>query len=213
MTGIAAAVGTFIASNPGSTCAVAFLVAAAESVVVVGALVPGTPILLAIGAAGSLGHVSLTGVVIGATLGAVLGDGFSWWLGYRHRDHLLRGWPFATRPELLARGEGLVGRFGVPSVALARFLPGVRAVVPAVAGILGMRPGPFFAADVAAALLWAPAHVLPGALVGRLASLHLANDLDDWAIAAAGVIGLVPWGVWRLRARRAAADRRGACRG
>lgn len=195
MTEIVGAVSGLIAAHPGLTWAIAFLVAAGESVVVVGAFVPGTPILLAIGAAGSLGHVSLTGVIVAAILGAVLGDGVSYWIGHRHRDRLLAGWPFAMRPALLARGQAFIARFGVPSVALARFLPGVRAVVPVVAGMFGMRPLPFYAANVASALVWAPVHILPGALVGLLADLHLPDDLDDWAIvaaAAAGVIALVP---------------------
>jgi membrane protein DedA with SNARE-associated domain len=201
MTELVAAVSGFIAAHPGLTWAVAFLVAAAESIIVVGALVPGTPILLAIGAAGSLGHVSLTGVVVAAILGAMLGDGLSYWIGHRHRDSLLRGWPFAARPGLLARGQDFIGRFGVPAIALARFLPGVRAVVPVVAGMFGMRPLPFYAANIASALVWAPVHILPGALVGLIADLHLPDDLDDWGIPAAAALGVLLWGLRRIWVR------------
>lgn len=163
---------------------------------------PGTPILLAIGAAGSLGHVSLTGVVIAAILGAILCDGLSYWIGHRHREPLLRGWPFAARPGLLARGQAFIARFGVPAIALARFVPGVRAVVPVVAGMFGMRPLPFYAANIASAALWAPAHILPGALLGLIADLHLPDDLDDWAIPAAAVLGIVLIAVRRPWLRR-----------
>jgi membrane protein DedA with SNARE-associated domain len=207
MTEIVAAISGFIAAHPGLTWAVAFLVAAAESIIVVGALVPGTPILLAVGAAGSLGHVSLGGVVIAAILGAIVGDGLSYWIGHTHRERLRGGWPFATRPRLLARGQDFIARFGVPAIALARFLPGVRAVVPVVAGMFGMRPLPFYAANIASALVWAPVHILPGALVGLLADLHLSDDLEHWAIPAAAALGVLLWALRRIWVRWALARR------
>ncbi|MDJ0390289.1 DedA family protein [Roseomonas sp. E05] len=198
MSAFATTVSAWIAAHPGWTWMVAFLVAASEAVVVVGALVPGTPILMAIGAAASLGHTSLWGVVAAAVAGAVVGDGLSYWLGHRHRNRLLRGWPFATRPALLARGEGFFRRWGALGVAAARFLPGVRAVVPVIAGMLGMGPATFYLANILSALVWAPVHILPGALVGVLARLHLPPDWDDLALPAAAGLGALLWGVHRV---------------
>jgi undecaprenyl-diphosphatase len=190
------------ARHPHAVWAVAFLVAASESIVVVGALVPGTPVLMAIGAAGSLGHVSLAGVVAGAVLGAVAGDGLSYWIGHRYGERLARGWPFAGRPERLARGRAFIDRFGLLAVGLARFLPAVRAIVPVVAGMLGMPPARFYLANVASALIWAPLHVLPGALVGFVARLHLSDEFDEWAIPTAALTGLVVWALHRRRRSR-----------
>lgn len=202
-----AALGGLLAPHPHRVQLVAFLVAASESFVVVGALVPGTPVLVAIGAAGGLGHVPLSGVVVAAMLGAAAGDGLSYGIGRRYRDRLLSGWPFAGRPELLARGKGFIDRFGLFAVALARFLPAVRAVVPVVAGVLGMPPARFYAANIASALVWAPMHVLPGALLGLLARLHLSDDLDDWAIPAAAALGLLLWALHHRRPRAPGTER------
>ena len=204
MSALSQAVAAWIAANPGLTWAVAFTVATAESIVVVGALVPGTPILLALGAAASLGHASLPGIVAAAVTGAVVGDGVSYWLGHRHRDRLRGGWPFVGRPALLARGEAFFTRWGAAGVAFARFLPGVRAVVPVVAGMLGMRPAVFYVANVLSALVWAPLHVLPGAAVGWLAAWHLPADLDDLALPAIVACGVSVWllhRVWQGRRR------------
>lgn len=203
MTAIVVAVSGFIAAHPGLTWAVAFVVAAAESIIVVGALVPGTPILMAIGAAASLGHTSLAGVVVAAILGAIAGDGLSYWLGYRHADRLRCGWPFSTRPGLLTKGGDFIRRYGIPGVAAARFLPGVRAVVPVAAGIFGMRPAAFYVSNIASALVWAPLHILPGALIGLLARQHLPDDLDDFAVPAAAAVGVLFWLLWYVRRRRA----------
>lgn len=198
MSGLAAVAADWIAANPGLTWAIAFLVSAAEAVVVVGALVPGTPILMAIGAAASLGHVSLWGVVAAAAAGAAAGDGLSYWIGHSRRDRLLRGWPFSSRPGLLAHSEAFFRRWGALGVAGARFLPGVRAVVPVVAGMLGMRPAVFYAANVASALVWAPVHVLPGALVGMLGTLHLPPGAGELALPAAAAAGALVWAARRI---------------
>ncbi|MGB8047408.1 MAG: hypothetical protein WCF53_05835, partial [Pseudolabrys sp.] len=41
----------------------------------------------------------------------------------------------------------------------------VRAFVPLIAGILGMSPRQFYAANILSALVWAPAHIFPGVQV------------------------------------------------
>ena len=52
----------------------------------------------------------------------------------------------------------------------ARFLPPIRAFVPITAGALDMPPLRFYAVNIPAILLWAPAHVLPGVLA--VSALH-----------------------------------------
>lgn len=207
MSAAVAALPGLIGNHPGLIWSAVFLVAASEALVVVGALVPGTPLLVALGIAASTEPALLAGAVVAATLGAVAGDGLSFWIGHRHSARLLGGWPFARRPALLAQGRAFVHRFGVAGVALARFLPGVRALVPVVAGIFGMRPSAFYAANVASAMVWAPIHILPGALIGMLVRLHLTDDLDDFVAPAGAAIGLALWFLWRRRRRPAGGGR------
>lgn len=192
----------WIALHPVLTLFLAWLVAAGEAIIVVGALVPGTPILMAIGAAAGLGHVSLSWLVAAAIAGAISGDGLSYWVGRRHGAALLRGWPFATRPGVLARGQHFIDHWGVAGVALARFLPGVRAVVPVAAGMLGMRPMRFLLVNIASAAVWAPAHVLPGALLGLLSGRHLSGHAEiALALPAAAILGGLAWYAMRRGAQ------------
>jgi LPXTG-motif cell wall-anchored protein len=89
-------------------------------------------------------------------------------------------------------------------------VPPIRAFVPITAGALGMRPPLFFAVNVPAVLLWAPAHVLPGVLAvsalhryGGLAP-HTGTAKHYWilsVIAGALIIAVV---AWALRRRRSA---------
>jgi len=205
MTAIIAMAVAWIEANPALTWAAAFLISASEAIVLIGALVPGSPILIAIGAAAGIGHVSLGGVIIAAVGGAVVGDGLSYWVGHRYRDRLLVGWPFARRPGLLRQGTAFFGRWGMLGVATARFLPGLRAVVPVVAGMFGMRPAAFYTANVTSAIVWAPLHILPGTAAVLLADLLLPiemDDLGDFALPGIAILGLLLLGARRLWRRR-----------
>ena len=153
-------------SNPWLVAAIVFAAAFSEAIVVVGALVPGTALILALAAAAGAGGHPVWPIVTAAALGAVASDGVSFWFGHRYRSHIAERWPFTRHPELLARGDAFFERHGGKSVLLARFLPGVRAVVPVSAGMSGMSVDRFYAANVSSAVIWAASHVLPSAFLG-----------------------------------------------
>lgn len=82
----------------------------------------------------------------------------------------------------------------------AVFTPGVRAVVPLLAGVLRMEPLRFYAANIGSAFLWAPLHILPGAMAGYI--LHrMGAEEERLAIAAAAAIVLMwfAWLAWQER--------------
>ncbi len=198
-------IGAFIAANPHLAYIAVFLLALSEAVPVVGALVPGSALIIGISALAPRGLVSIWPLLACATLGAIVGDGISYWLGHRYHGEILRRWPISHYPELVERSEAFFHRHGAKSVFLARFTPGMRAFVPLVAGMLGMPAGRFYAANILSALAWAPAHIVPGALLG--ASLALAGAaagrLAVLLIAIVLIIWLVIWAV-RLMLQRGA---------
>jgi len=97
--------------------------------------------------------------------GAIVGDGFSFWLGQRYHREILQAWPLRRYPQFVERSEDFIRRYGAGSVFLARFAAVVRAFVPLVAGVLHMPARQFYFANVLSALAWAPAHVFPGVLL------------------------------------------------
>ncbi len=139
-----------------------FLAALLEAVPVLGSLIPGSTIILALSALIPGGRLDLIGVLSVAMLGAALGDGTAFWIGHRQNRRILQIWPLSNYPNLVARSEAFFLRFGTLAVFFARFVPPVRAFVPITAGALQMAPLRFFAVNIAAIVLWAPAHVLPG---------------------------------------------------
>lgn len=155
-----------IAARPHWAYAAVFLFAFAKSLPIAGALLPGSLVIVALGALVPTGAVALWPLAVGATLGAVAADGLCFWLGRRYHREIELRWPFWRYPGLIAQGESFLRQHGGKSVFLARFTPGVRGIVPLVAGILHMPVGQFFAANALSALAWAPSHVLAGVLVG-----------------------------------------------
>ncbi|MCU7934240.1 MAG: VTT domain-containing protein [Candidatus Thiodiazotropha sp. (ex Dulcina madagascariensis)] len=152
-----------------------FLVAFSESVALFGLLVPGVVMMFGFGALIATGILDFWPVFWWAVAGAVAGDGLSFWLG-RHFQQRLRGfWPFSRHPSTLQRGIAFFEKYGGKSVAIGRFFGPVRAIIPLVAGMLGMSPWRFVIANLSSALVWAPAYLLPGIVFG--ASLELASEV------------------------------------
>ncbi|MCD6055935.1 MAG: yabI [Gammaproteobacteria bacterium] len=148
-----------------------FLLTFLESVAVIGILLPGTILMTSCGALMGLKLLPVMPTLIWAMAGAVAGDGLSYGIGYYYKQHLRQMWPFRTHPAWLNNCESFFKRHGGKSVFLGRIGP-LRAFIPLVAGMLHMRPLSFFAANIPAAIIWAPLYMLPGILLG-LASLKL----------------------------------------
>jgi membrane protein DedA with SNARE-associated domain/membrane-associated phospholipid phosphatase len=192
------------------------LIALLESLALVGLLMPG--VILITAAASLAGHqeLAIPAVLLAAFLGAVAGDGLSFALGYTQRERVPRLWPFSRHPEWLARGARFFQRYGTLSVFFGRFVGPVRPVVPLIAGMLQMSPRAFTWANLASALLWAPAYVLPGYLLGQTWQqlLDLPPGLEAWLITLAILVVLlaVVFSWLRHQVTRAGATYRGLAR-
>lgn len=190
----------YSANSPLLMALLAFAASAAEAMLVLGALVPGTAILLALAAlAGmSMDPTLLGAIVVGTALGAVAGDGLSFWLGRRFGRRLLDAWPLSRYPEWIARGQAHFDRRGRASVFWGRFVPGVKTLVPALAGIARMPTPRFLIADVSSAVVWSIATICLGVAIGR--GLDQSGLADTRLLTLLGLLVgglLVVW--WALR--------------
>jgi membrane-associated protein len=158
-----------------------FLAALLEAVPIIGSVVPGSTIILALSALVPTGDLRLEWVLLSAAAGALLGDGTAFWIGHRSQREILGKWPMANYPGVIAQSEAFFNRWGALAVFFARFVPPIRAFVPITAGALGMPPMRFYAVNIPAVLLWAPAHVLPGVLA--VAALHKYGGAPHHGVA------------------------------
>ena len=145
-----------------------FITAFGESFAFVSLLFPGTTVLIAAGTLLSAGTLPYPSILIGAVLGAVLGDSVSYWLGRTFGGSIARVWPFSRHPDLLSRGILFFERHGGKSVFIGRFFGPIRAVIPLAAGIMLMPRGRFWFANVTSALVWAPMLLFAGDAVGEI---------------------------------------------
>jgi membrane protein DedA with SNARE-associated domain len=198
---------TFVAAHAWLAYLTLLLAALLEAVPVVGSVVPGSTIILALSALVPGGELTLQWVLLAAVLGAVLGDGSAFWLGHRRQREILSTWPLTNYPRVVEESETFFHRFGTWAVFFARFVPPIRAFVPVTAGALGMKPSRFYAVNIPAILVWAPAHVLPGVLA--VSALHSYAGLPHhehvgkhiWMFTVTGVAIILGLAIWTIRRR------------
>jgi membrane-associated protein len=178
---------------------------------VVGAVIPGSTVILALSALVPGGELHYAGVLAAAMAGAFVGDGTAFWIGHRRQREILNAWPLANYPRLIEESEAFFHRWGTLAVFFARFVPPIRAFVPITAGSLGMEPWKFYSVNVAAIVFWALAHTLPGVLA--VSVLHQYGGLPHhehvgkhlWISAVVGGAVIVAVVLWFVRRRGGAA--------
>lgn len=166
----------YFSQNPGWAIAIAFLIAFGEALLIIGLFVPSTAVLVGAGMLVGTGHLEFWPVFLATVAGAIAGDQVSYWAGRLFGERLKTLWPLNRYPQLVARGEDFVRGHGGKSIAIGRFVPGVKAVVPGIVGMLGMGQAYFAAVNFSSGLVWAAAHIFPGMLLGT--GLALAGELS-----------------------------------
>ncbi|WP_263080598.1 bifunctional DedA family/phosphatase PAP2 family protein [Endozoicomonas sp. Mp262] len=182
--------------------AIAFM-ALVESLVIVGLLVPGVPIMFALGAMAGAGALDPLSMLIWGVVGAAVGDGISFQLGYHYHQRVRYWWPFNKHPEWLTKGEIFFHNHGDLSIALGRFIGPVRPVVPVVAGMLDMPPKRFYIVNILSAIPWAPVYLMPGYLAGTAVQMHGAVPVEFFSLIMALVVAaiVIPTLVMWLKSR------------
>jgi membrane-associated protein len=199
---------TFVSAHAWLAYLTLFLAAFLEAVPVVGSLVPGSTIIVAMSALIPGGELKLWPVLAAAAVGALLGDGSAFWIGHRSQREILAAWPLSSYPRLVEQSEAFFHRWGALAVFFARFVPPIRAFVPLTAGALDMPPVRFYSVDIPAVLFWAPVHVLPGVLA--ISALHEYGGLPYhqhagkhiWILAVIGGGAILALALWIIRRRR-----------
>jgi membrane protein DedA with SNARE-associated domain len=169
-----------------------------ETSAFVGLIAPGELAVVLGGVLAGRGQMELPLLVAVVWAAAVAGDGCGFLLGRRlGRPFLVRhGARLGATPARLEQVEGFFARHGAKAIVVGRFVGIVRAMGPFTAGASGMPPGPFIAADVVGAGLWAATftglgYAFAGSVGTLLDALHQAQLAAGIALAAALVVVVV----------------------
>ena len=192
----------YLGSYPCFAFLAVLLLALSEAIPVIGTVVPGSTLILAISALATTADVNPWLLVMAAVVGAILGDGLSYWLGHQYHREILSGWPLNRFPGLIKRSAQFIRRYGITSVFLARFTAVVRAFVPLLAGIMKMSSTRFYVANVLSALVWAPLHIFPGVFAGMAINLAGPHAATLGLIFVGAIVGIsIGWHLLRDRLR------------
>lgn len=134
-----------------------------------GVPIPEDITLLVAGVLTTTGHFSLPGALAAGFFGVLVGDAVLFFMGRRFGSRIfgLPGFRRFLTPERIAKAEDRVRRNGHFICFVARFLPGLRAPIFAIAGAMGVRPAVFILQDGFAALISVPVWIYLGHWVGN----------------------------------------------
>jgi membrane-associated protein len=180
------------------------LVVFAEDALFVGFVLPGETLAIIGGVTASLGHTSLTVVLLVVILAAIVGDSVGFEIGRLFGPKIMAHRFFDKRRDKLDSAQDFLRRRGGAAVFLGRWTAFFRAVMPALAGLSGMKYRVFLPWNAAGGIAWGATAVTAGYLAGE--SYHRVEKwLGRGAAVIVAVIVLVAIGVWAVRRHRAQA--------
>jgi undecaprenyl-diphosphatase len=160
-----------------------------EALFLIGLFVPTTVVLVGAGTLVGLGKLDLMPLLIWTTLGATAGDAVSYWIGWAFKDKIKKMWPLNKYQSMIESGEEFFKRHGGKSVFIGRFVPGVKSVVPGIAGMVGMNFTRFSVVNLTSAVAWSVAHIAPGVIAGS--ALHAIGQISGRLALVLGALLLV----------------------
>lgn len=139
-----------------------------ETSIPIGVFLPGDSLLLTAGILASRDLLNIYALVPGIVIAAILGNQFGYWLGATYGTKLFDGRYKYLKKEYVSKTHEFFEKYGAKAVILARFIPIVRTLTPAVAGIGSMNKKTFLACNIVGALLWGCCLTVLGYLLGEI---------------------------------------------
>ncbi len=172
---------------------------------------PAAPWLLAAGAlsaSGTLNPVLAVGMTV---LACVTADWIWFYVGRRFGQRVLRWFCrlSLSQNRCVGRTQGLFARHGVQGLVAAKFLPGLGAVMPPLAGALGMSAGRFLLFDGLGSLVYGAFYIAAGFLFHNQLQQAVAvlSELGLSALLLALIVVLAYIAFKYVRRRRAVSGR------
>jgi membrane protein DedA with SNARE-associated domain len=167
--------------------------------------IPAMPTLIVAGALAVERNFRASLALLLAVLASVIADGVWFLLGRRHGFRILKTLcRVSLSPDSCVRQTTLLfEKWGMPSLLVAKFVPGFSTVAPPLAGAVGASLPAFLVFDAGGALLWAGTGIGLGMLFHRAVDRVLAflTSLGGWALVllAVALLVFIAWKWWQRR--------------
>lgn len=188
----------YIAHHQNWAWAITFLIAMAESTLIVGLFVPATALLIGMGALIGAGSVDALPIMVAGAAGCVAGDAISYYLGQKIGRRGFTTGRMAKHKRWYARTRLFFMKYGVYTVFIGRFIGPLRSLVAGVAGMLGVDKVKFYIANVLSACIWAPLWIMPG-YFGLKSFTNFKQYIHEpvfWTIVSVLVLIIIISGIW-----------------
>lgn len=141
-----------------------------ENGVFFGFFLPGDSLLFTAGLlCSSILKITLTKLIVGIALAAILGYYFGYWFGWKTGTNIYnRKESLFFKKKYIETAETFYKKYGGIALVLGRFLPIVRTFAPILAGIVRVNPFIFFIYNILGAALWPLVICSAGYYVGQI---------------------------------------------
>ena len=152
---------------------IAFFSALLETTVGIGLILPGSTIILFLGALSARGYLDTGDLLWFAIFGAILGDNTNYYLGRRYGAKWLKKGFWLLKSTHVEKTRNFMNTHGAKSIFLGRFVPSVKEVAPFIAGSVEMNRKTFMFWNVLGAVGWGFEWIFAGYIFAQ--SLNLAE--------------------------------------
>lgn len=170
-----------------------------------GVPIPSIPLLLTAGSLTATHRLHAVPVMLSVLAACAVADSLWYFAGVRYGGRVVR---LICRLSLEAgtcvrKTEGYFGRHGGVTLLFAKFVPGLSAVAPPIAGQTGMPYSRFLLYDLSGSLIWASVYVFGGRFFGDFAKRFspVLHFFAHYGVIVFGVmvLGFVLRRMWRQR--------------
>lgn len=162
-----------------------FFIAFIESVIILGSFIPGSVGIIFAGVLIAKGYYNFWGMLLVGSLGGVLGDAISFYLGTKG-ENFFKDEARLLKKSHLEKGKRFFAKFGDKSILLGRFTGPLRPVMPFIAGLSEMDKRTFYFWNILSAIIWVLFHLALGYFFG--ASL---KTIERWSIVYGAVFLII----------------------
>ncbi len=150
---------------------IAFFAAMLETTIIIGLFLPGSTVILLLGAMSAYGYFDLGDLLWFAILGAILGDNINFYLGKKYGSVWTQKGVWFLKQEYFEKARSFFDAHGAKSVFLGRFVPSIKEIMPFIAGTVRMRQRTFLLWNILGAIGWGFQWILAGYVFAQSLSL------------------------------------------
>jgi membrane protein DedA with SNARE-associated domain len=167
--------------------------------------IPSLPLLLVSGALARTGQLKLSSVITYALAACLIADNVWFQLGRRYSARALQ---FICKMSLepdscVRRTENVFVKYGLRSLLLSKFIPGLNVVAAPLAGGSGANFGRFLLFDSLGALIWITCYVFAGYIFSDQLELAVGYAIRMGSgFVLIAICTLAAWIAWKLLQRR-----------